>query len=249
MKIALTAGLALALGGSLFAQSAPTAPKETKDKVSYSIGADIGNNLKRADLDINPTFLAQGIHDAFAGKTALTEEEMKATLQTFQEEMKTKMQAKQKAAGEKNKAESEKFLESNKTQEGVKTTASGLQYKVITEGKGPKPKATDTVSVNYRGTLLNGTEFDKSKAPVTFPLEGVIPGWTEALQLMPVGSKWQLFIPPALAYGEQAPPMIGPNQVLIFEVELLEIKAPEKTDAAAAPEKAEAAPEKAADKK
>jgi len=234
MKTALTAGLALALTGSLFAD----APKETKDKVSYSIGADIGTNMKRADLDINPAFLAQGVQDAFAGKTAMTEEEMKATLQTFQEEMKTKMQAKQKAAGEKNKADSEKFLESNKKQDGVKTTASGLQYKVITEGKGAKPKATDTVSVNYRGTLINGTEFDKSKEPVTFPLEGVIPGWTEALQLMPVGSKWQLFVPPTLAYGEQAPPMIGPNQVLIFEVELLGIKAPEKADAAASPEKA-----------
>ena len=239
MKIALTAGLALALTGTLFAQSTPTAPKETKDKVSYSIGADIGSNLKRAELDINPGFLAQGVQDAFAGKTVMTEEEMKATLQTFQAEMQAKMQAKVKAAGEKNKADAEKFLEENKKQDGVKTTASGLQYKVITEGKGPKPKTTDTVSVNYRGTLLNGTEFDKSKAPVTFPLEGVIPGWTEALQLMPVGSKWQLFIPPALAYGEQAPPMIGPNQLLTFEVELLEIKAPEK---------AESAPEKAADK-
>ena len=244
MKIALTASLALALTGSLFAQSAPTspaAPTETKDKVSYSIGADIGSNLKRAELDINPSFLAQGIQDSLAGKTSMTEEEMKATLQTFQAEMQTKLQAKQKAAGEKNKADAEKYLEDNKKQDGVKTTASGLQYKVITEGKGPKPKATDTVSVNYRGTLLNGTEFDKSKAPVTFPLEGVIPGWTEALQLMPVGSKWQLVIPPALAYGENAPPMIGPNQVLLFEVELLEIKAPEKTDKPAA--------DKAADKK
>lgn len=235
MKIALTAGLLLAFSGALFAQNVP---KEPKDKVSYSIGANIGSDLKRSELEINPTYLAQGIQDAFAGKTVMTEEEMKATLQTFQEDLKTKMQAKLKAAAEKNKADADKFLEENKKKEGVKTTASGLQYKVITEGKGPKPKASDTVSVNYRGTLLNGKEFDKSTSPVTFPLEGVIPGWTEALQLMPVGSKWQLFIPPSLAYGENAPPSIGPNQLLIFEVELLEIKAPEKADATPAPEKA-----------
>lgn len=231
MKIALTAGLVLALAGTVFAETA--APKETKDKVSYSIGADIGSNLKKADLDINAEFLAQGIKDSFAGKTVMTEDEMKATLQTFQTEMQAKMQAKQKAAAEANKATSEKFLEENKKKDGIKTTASGLQYKIITEGKGPKPKASDTVSVNYRGTLVNGTEFDKSKDPVSFPVEGVIPGWTEALQLMPVGSKWQLFIPAALAYGENAPPMIGPNQTLVFDVELLEIKKAEKPEAEA----------------
>jgi len=239
MKIALTAGLVLALAGTVFAETAPAGapPKETKDKVSYSIGADIGGNLKRADLDINPDFLVQGIKDSFAGKTVMTDEEMKATLQAFQTEMQAKMQAKQKALGEKNKADSEKFLEENKKKEGVKTTASGLQYKIIKEGKGAKPKTTDTVSVNYRGTLTNGTEFDKSKDPVTFPVEGVIPGWTEALQLMPVGSKWELVIPPSLAYGENAPPMIGPNQALVFEVELLDIKKAETPAAEATPKK------------
>jgi FKBP-type peptidyl-prolyl cis-trans isomerase FklB len=247
MKIAFTARLALAFTGLLLLQpvcnaeqkekaSSSTKPQENRDKVSYSIGADIGNNLKKSDLDLNPAFLTQGIKDAFSGKTVLTEEEMKDTLQKFQTEMQAKMMAKQKAAGEKNKAESDKFLEENKKKEGVITTASGLQYKIVKAGDGPKPKASDTVSVSYRGTLINGTEFDKSKEPVTFQVEGVIPGWVEALQLMPVGSKWQLFIPPALAYGEQAPPMIGPNQALVFDVELLEIKKAEK-----APEGAEAA--------
>lgn len=244
MKIAPFAGIALALAGIVLLQPASQAeqktagqkPQENRDKISYSLGANIGNNLKRSELDVNVDFLAQGLKDAFAGKTVLTDEEMKATLQSFEADMQAKMMAKQKALGEKNKAESEKFLEENKKKEGVVTTASGLQYKVITEGKGPKPKATDTVTVNYRGTLINGTEFDKSKEPVTFPLEGVIPGWTEALQLMPVGSKWQIVIPPALAYGEQAPPVIGPNQALIFEVELVSIKAPEKADATPAAE-------------
>ena len=236
MKIASTARFALVLAGLLLLQPDGKAetkatvkkPQETKDKVSYSIGTDIGNNLKRADLDLNPDYLAQGIKDAFVGKTLLTEEEMKSTLQTFQTEMQAKMAAKQKAVADKNKTESEKFLEENKKKEGVVTTASGLQYKIIKEGNGPKPAPTDTVSVSYRGTLIDGKEFDKSKEPVTFQVEGVIPGWVEDLQLMPVGSKWQLFIPPALAYGESAPPQIGPNQVLIFEVELLEIKKAEK---------------------
>jgi len=250
MKIATTARLALALAGLLLLQPVCNAeqkaspskdsqkPQETRDKVSYSIGADIGNNLKRSDLDLNADFLTRGIKDAFAGKTVLTDEEMKATLQAFQTEMQAKMAAKQKAAGEKNKADSDKFLEENKKKEGIVTTASGLQYKIIKAGDGPKPKPSDTVSVNYRGTLIDGKEFDKSKEPVTFQVEGVIPGWVEALQLMPVGSKWQLFIPPALAYGEQAPPMIGPNQALVFEVELLEIKKVEKAAEGAKPEKA-----------
>ncbi|MEI8234533.1 MAG: FKBP-type peptidyl-prolyl cis-trans isomerase [Verrucomicrobiota bacterium] len=246
MKNASIAGLALALAGVLFFQPGSKAeqtaastnagpkPQETRDKVSYSIGADIGNNLSHSDLDLNPAFLTQGIQDAFAGKTVLSDEEMKATLDKFRTDMQAKMQAKQKVAAEKNKADADKFLEENKKKEGVVTTASGLQYKIIKEGNGPKPKAGETVTVNYKGTLITGQPFDESKEPVTFPVEGVIPGWVEALQLMPVGSKWQLVIPPSLGYGEAgAPPTIGPNQVLVFEVELLSVKPTEK--AAASP--------------
>ena len=256
MKNALTVRLALAFAGLLLIQpvcnaeskdkAAAGKPQETQDKVSYSIGADIGKNLKRSDLDLNPAFLTQGIKDSFAGKTVLSDEEMKAVLQTFQTEMQAKMMAKQKEAAAKNKADSDKFLEENKKKEGVVTTASGLQYKIIKAGDGAKPKTTDTVSVNYRGTLVNGTEFDKNKEnePATFQVEGVIPGWVEALPMMPVGSKWQLFIPPSLAYGEQAPPQIGPNQVLVFDVELLDIKKAEKPAEGAKPTEAPVQPAK-----
>jgi len=243
MKIAPTACFALALAGLLLLQpdcraekaskAAPTKPQETKDKVSYSIGADIGNSLKRSDLDVNPDFLAQGLKDALVGKTVMTDEEMKTTLEAFKGDMQAKMMAKQKAAAEKNKADADKFLEENKKKDGVVTTASGLQYKIIKEGTGPKAKASDTVSVNYKGSLINGKVFDENKdGPVTFPVEGLIPAWSEALQMMPVGSKWQLVVPPSLAYGENAPPVIGPNQALVFEVELLEIKKPEQKEAA-----------------
>jgi FKBP-type peptidyl-prolyl cis-trans isomerase len=226
------AGLVLTgMVAPLMAQDAPTSQQ---DKISYSIGADIGKNFKKMGIEINPAMLAKGISDVTSGgKTALTDEEMQKTLQTFQSELQAKAQERQKAAAEKNKATGEAFLAANKSKDGVKTTSSGLQYKVVTEGKGPKPKASDTVKVNYRGTLVDGTEFDSSykrNEPVTFPINGVIPGWTEALQLMPVGSKWELYIPANLAYGEQAPPGIGPNSTLIFEVELLSIEKPEKAD-------------------
>lgn len=245
MKNILTAALAVVfVGAPAFAQEAP---KDKKDKVSYSIGADIGKNLKRSELDINPDMLAKGISDAISGnKSLMTDEEMTASLQELQGEMQAKMTAKAAEAASKNKEAGEKFLAENKTKEGVKTTASGLQYKVITEGKGEKPKATDTVSVHYSGKLIDGTEFDSSikrGEPAEFPVNQVIPGWTEALQLMPVGSKWQLVIPSGLAYGENAPPQIGPNQVLVFEVELLGIKKEEK------PASEEKAPEAKSSKK
>ena len=226
------AGLALA---ALILQPAIAAdkktdakPQETRDKVSYSIGVDIGSNFKRGELDLNPDFLIKGILDAYADKVLMTEEEMRETLMKFQAEMQEKMMAKMKAAAEKNAKDSEKFLAENKKKEGVKTTESGLQFKVITEGKGAKPVAGDVVAINYVGTLVNGTKFDENRdGPAMFPLEGIIPGFAEALLMMPVGSKWQVVIPPALAYGENAPPQIGPNQVLIFDIELLEIKKPE----------------------
>jgi len=245
MKQNLFAGLlTVLLAAPVMAENAPTAPK---DKISYCIGIDIGNNLKRSGIDIEPSMLAKGVADSVAGnKPLLSEEDMQKTMQAFETELRSKAMEKQKAAGDKNKADGEAFLAANKSKEGVKTTTSGLQYKVITEGKGPKPKATDTVKVNYRGTLIDGTEFDSSYKrgePVTFPLKGVIPGWTEGVQLMPVGSKYQFFIPANLAYGEQAPPTIGPNSTLIFEVELLSIEKSEKSEGG------EADKDKAAEKK
>ena len=213
--------------------------KDQKDKVSYSIGLQIGFNLSRQKVDISPDVLAAGIKDAIAGKPQLTPDQIKEVMTTFEKDM----EQKQKESGEKNKTEGAKFLEENKKKEGVKTTASGLQYKVIKEGNGAQPKATDTVTVNYRGTLINGTEFDSSYKrgqPATFPVNGVIKGWTEALQLMKVGSKYQLFIPGALAYGERSvSPEIGANSTLIFEVELMDAKpAPTPAPAGAAPPKA-----------
>ncbi len=205
--------------------------KETKDKVSYSIGVDIGSTIKRQGIEIDPDKVLLGLKDAYSGKKlALTDEEMKSTMETFQKEMMTKMAKKREDDAKKNKEIGEKFLAENKKKDGVKTTASGLQYKIITEGKGEKAKETDTVVTNYRGTTIDGKEFDSSykrNEPAEFPLAGVIKGWTEGLQLIPVGTKAQFYIPAELAYGDNAPPEIGPGQTLIFDVELLSIKAPE----------------------
>ena len=214
----------LSLTGSVFGQDKSPPLKDTKDKVSYSIGLNIGFNLKKQNVSINPDTFALGVKDALAGKPQMTEEQVKETMTAFEKEMIDK----QKAAGVKNGADGEKFLAENKKKEGVKTTASGLQYKVIKEGTGAQPKETDTVVANYRGTLIDGTEFDSSYKrgqPATFPVSGVIKGWTEALQMMKVGSKYQLFIPASLAYGERAMGAdIGPNSTLIFEVELVGIQ-------------------------
>lgn len=205
--------------------------KTQKDKVSYAIGLDIGKSFSKQSIDIELDLLIKGIKTGLANEKALmTDQEIQEVMSTFQKEMMEKMTQEQKAAGEKNKTAGDAFLAENKAKPGVITLPSGLQYKVLTEGKGDKPKATDTVTVQYRGTLIDGTEFDSSYSrnqPATFPVNGVIPGWTEALQLMPVGSKWQLCIPGNLAYGERgAGQSIGPNAVLIFEVELLSIDAP-----------------------
>jgi len=210
------------------AKAAPTFANQT-DKVSYAIGVDIAGNFKKQGIDINPEQFAKGLADAWAGgKVLMNDEEVKATLMAFQNELKAKMQEKAKAAGEKNKKDGEQFLAANKSKPGVMTTASGLQYKVVKEGAGAKPTPEDTVSVNYKGTLIDGTEFDSSykrNQPATFTVKGVIPGWTEALQLMTVGSTYQLFIPSNLAYGERgAGSTIGPNSTLVFEVELLSIE-------------------------
>jgi FKBP-type peptidyl-prolyl cis-trans isomerase FklB len=210
----------------LFGQEKSPQLKDQKDKVSYGIGMQIGFNLARQKVDINPDILAAGIKDSLAGKPQLTPDQVKEVMAQFEKDM----EQKQKQLGEKNKTEGAKFLEENKNKPGVKTTASGLQYKVEKEGTGPQPKATDMVTVNYRGTLVDATEFDSSYKrgqPATFPVNGVIKGWTEALQLMKKGAKYQLFIPSNLAYGERAMgPDIGANSTLIFEVELMDIKPP-----------------------
>jgi FKBP-type peptidyl-prolyl cis-trans isomerase len=207
----------------------PSALPTQKDKVSYAIGMNIGTNLHRQSVDVDPKLLQQGLHDALSGgKTLLSEDEARAALTEFQTEMSKKQQDKMQQAGEANKKEGDAFLAANKSKEVVVALPSGLQYKILSAGTGPKPAASDSVVCNYRGTLIDGKEFDSSYKrgqPATFPVGGVIKGWTEALQLMPVGSKWQLFVPSELAYGDRGTGAdIGPNATLIFEVELLSIQ-------------------------
>jgi FKBP-type peptidyl-prolyl cis-trans isomerase FklB len=206
--------------------------KTQKEKQSYAVGMSMGSNLKRNAIDIDYTVLIRGIKDALSGGNALmTEQEARETITALQKDLQAKQQVKMKILGEKNKKGGEAFLAANKKKDGVKTLPSGLQFKVITEGKGNSPKGSDMVTVNYRGTLIDGTEFDSSykrNKPASFPVNGVIKGWAEALQLMKEGSKWQLVIPANLAYGESGRPGIPPNAVLIFEVELIKVGATEK---------------------
>jgi FKBP-type peptidyl-prolyl cis-trans isomerase FklB len=216
--------------------AAPLALKTQKEKASYAIGLNIGKSLHRDSVDVDTAILARGLKDALAGsKSLLTDDEVKAVLTALQLDMRKKQEEKMQIAGDTNKRTGEAFLAANRTKDGVVTLPSGLQYKILKEGAGPKPSATDSVVCNYKGTLIDSTEFDSSYKrgePVTFPVNGVIKGWTEALQLMPVGSKWQLFVPSDLAYGQRGPsPEIGPNSTLVFEVELLSIQ----PKAAAAP--------------
>ena len=207
--------------------------KTQKEKFSYAVGMRTGQRMaesfKKQSVPYNPAVLARGLKDGLAGgKTLLTDEEAQAAIKAVQDEVGKQQIEKMQVAGAANKKEGDAFLTANKGKEGVVTLPSGLQYKILKEGTGPKPTATDTVVCNYRGTLINGTEFDSSYKrgqPATFPVSGVIKGWTEALQLMPVGSKWQLFIPSGLAYGERgAGADIGPDSTLIFEVELVSIQ-------------------------
>ena len=209
---------------------APAALATEKDKTSYAIGADLGNKLKNANIEVDPEVVSRGLKDVLSGsKAAMTDDEVRNTLMSLTKQVQAQQQAVAKEAGEKNKKEGEAFLTENKGKEGVVALPSGLQYKILTAGTGPKPTASDSVVCNYKGTLINGKEFDSSYKrgqPATFPVGGVIKGWTEALQLMPVGSKWQLFIPSDLAYGDrQAGQDITPGSTLIFEVELLSIQA------------------------
>ena len=217
--------------------AASTALKTPKDKFSYALGMNLGASLHKQSVDVDPSIVAQGLRAALAGgKTLLTQEEAQAALMEVQNELRKKQQEKMQVAGEANKKEGDAFLAANKAKEGVVTLPSGLEYKILKEGNGPKPTASDSVVCNYRGTLISGTEFDSSYKrgqPATFPVNGVIKGWTEALQLMQVGSKWQLFVPSSLAYAERgAGGNIGPNATLIFEVELLSIQEKPKTDQA-----------------
>lgn len=210
---------------------APLALKTDKDKLSYAVGMNIGRSIHSQSMEIDPAILLRGLKDEMAGKTVMTDMEAHNTLMQAQQEAKKKADETRQASMEPNKKAGDAFLAANKTKEGVVTLPSGLQYKILKEGTGPKPTPADSVVCNYRGTLIDGKEFDSSYKrgqPATFPVGQVIKGWTEALQLMPVGSKWQLFVPPDLAYGDRgAGPDIGPGATLIFEVELISIKGKE----------------------
>jgi FKBP-type peptidyl-prolyl cis-trans isomerase FklB len=200
-----------------------------KDKRSYAIGMDLGTKLRKQDVDVESAILIRGFRDALAGgKTLLTDDEVHTIFVQLGAEIRKAQEAKMQQGGDANKKEGETFLADNKAKPGVVTLPSGLQYQILTEGTGTKPTASDSVVCNYRGTLINGKEFDSSYKrgqPATFPVGGVIKGWTEALQLMPVGSKWKLFVPSDLAYGTRgAGGDIGPNSTLIFEVELISVK-------------------------
>ncbi|MGA3127255.1 MAG: FKBP-type peptidyl-prolyl cis-trans isomerase [Candidatus Korobacteraceae bacterium] len=262
----LAAGLGVA--ASAWAQPTPAAKpagtassaatsselKTQKEKASYALGMNIGENLskglERDGIELDHAMFLRGMKDALAGdKLLLTDEEAKSVFTAYQKEVKEKQEAKMKVIGEQNKKDGEAFLAANKSKEGVITLPSGLQYKIEKQGDGPKPTATDTVECNYRGTLIDGKEFDSSYKrgkSASFPVVGVIKGWTEVLQLMPVGSKYQVFIPAELAYGARgAGADIGPDSTLIFEIELLSIKAkpaaatpaPKPASPAAAPAK------------
>jgi FKBP-type peptidyl-prolyl cis-trans isomerase FklB len=220
------------------AAATPLTLKTSKDKFSYALGMKMGANLHKQSVPVDPAILARGLKDALAGgKTLLTNDEAQAAIMEVQNGIREKQKEKMQEAGAANKKDGDAFLAANKGKEGVVTLPSGLQYKVLKGGTGPKPAASDTVSCNYRGTFINGTEFDssyKGGQAVSFPVSGVIKGWTEALQLMSVGAKWQLFIPSDLAYGESGRPGIEPNSTLIFEVELVSIADKSKDAAPAA---------------
>lgn len=202
---------------------------ELKSKASYALGLNISQSLKAQGVEIDPEQMAKGIKDGLSDAApSMSPEEMQAILAAFQKELTTKRADMAKAEATKNLTDGKAYLDANAKKEGVKTLPSGLQYQVLKQGTGPKPTASSTVRTHYRGTLIDGKEFDSSYKrgePAEFPVNGVIRGWTEALQLMPAGSKYKLFIPANLAYGEQAPPgsIIGPNSTLVFEVELLEV--------------------------
>jgi FKBP-type peptidyl-prolyl cis-trans isomerase FklB len=218
--------LLMTIAAGCTAEEAVVKLDDAKQRISYTIGLNIGRDFVSQDVEIDPAALMAGVRDGLDKQTPrLTDEQMINEVKTFREAMMARQEAKLKALADKNKADGEAFLAKNAKEPGVVVRESGLQYKVLKDGTGPMPKADAIVSVHYRGTLLDGTEFDSSyerNEPLVLPVGGVIPGWTEALTLMKEGSKWQLYIPAALAYGEEgAPPAIGPNATLLFEVELM----------------------------
>jgi FKBP-type peptidyl-prolyl cis-trans isomerase len=231
MKPVLTALLGLSIALSLpAAEESPF--KSTREKASYALGMNMGKQLRQNGAEIDVDLYMKALKEAMSGgKLQMTDEQVRETLMTFQTELRTRTL-------EKNKKDGESFLAENKKKEGVVTTASGLQYKIETKGTGKIPTSNDTVVCHYRGTLIDGTEFDSSykrSEPSSFSVTGVIKGWTEALLMMPVGSKWKLFIPSDIAYGERGRPGIPPNSTLQFDIELISIKDPAEAAAKPAP--------------
>lgn len=230
MKIKLVAAAVMGLMmSSTMATANVTALKTDTDKLSYSIGSDLGKNFKRQSIEINPSVMAQGISDAMgSGKSLLTDDQMKEVLTKFQKDVMEKRAADMGKKSAENQATGTKFLTENKAKEGVVTLATGLQYKIIKNGSGAKPGKEDTVTVEYTGHLINGEVFDstaKTGKPATFKLSQVIPGWIEALQLMPSGSTWEIYVPSSLAYGDRSVGgPIGPNETLIFNIHLISVE-------------------------
>jgi len=228
MKLILMGAISMALASGISLAGDKVEPKTESDKVSYSVGYRLGGDFKRQQVDINADMLVQGIEDAASGGEALmTEEQMRTVMMNLANRVKAEQMEKQKQEGAENIKAGEAFLAENAGKEGVKTTDSGLQYKVITAGEGKTPQKSDKVTVHYRGTLIDGSEFDSSYSrnkPATFGVGQVIPGWTEALQLMKEGDKWEIYLPSKLGYGERgAGAKIPPNSTLIFEVELISV--------------------------
>lgn len=227
LTLTLTTTLLLAaLGAGCTPKEAAVKLETPKERISYTIGLNIGRDFLGQEVDVDTAALMAGVRDGLgSAKPLLTDEEMTAEVKAFREQMGARQEAKQKELAAANLAAGSEFLAKNAKEPGVVVRESGLQYKVVAEGSGPQPKADALVTVHYRGKLIDGTEFDSSYErgePVVLPVDGVIPGWTEALPLMKEGAQWQLFVPAALAYGEAgAPPVIGPNAVLVFDVELV----------------------------
>jgi FKBP-type peptidyl-prolyl cis-trans isomerase FklB len=229
MKLVAVAIMGFAMSTAMAAPDAATALPTDKDKLSYSIGADLGKNFKTQGIDVNPEMLAKGMQDGMTGtQLILTEQQMKDVLNKFQKDLMAKRTAEFKKKSEENKTKGEAFLKDNKSKQGVVALPSGLQYKIVETGTGVKPSKNDTVTVEYTGRLIDGTVFDstdKAGKPATFQVSQVIPGWTEALQLMPAGSTWEVYVPSGLAYGPRSVGgPIGPNETLIFKIHLISVK-------------------------